>query len=105
MIYMYKTAVIGNYEGVCGFAAAGAEVFGADNAAEAEQVLRRLIKEQYAIIFIYENYIEKMPRLFEKYKKSPLPAIVPIPSAGGSTGFAARELQKCVKRAVGTDIT
>lgn len=104
MIYMYKIAVIGDYESICGFAALGLDIYGVNDLEEAEITLKRLAESNFGIIYITENYIEKMPKLFEKYREQQLPAVIPIPSASGSTGFGISNVKKYVEQAVGSDI-
>ena len=104
MIYMYRIAVIGDYESICGFAALGLEIYGVKDLEEAEETLKRLAETGFGIIYITENYIEKMPRLFEKYREQQLPAVIPIPSASGSSGFGISNVKKYVEQAVGSDI-
>ena len=104
MIYMYRLGVLGDYESICGFAALGLEVYGAGSLDEAEKTLKNLAESGFGIIYITENYIEKMPALFEKYKEQQIPAIIPIPSAAGTTGFGISNVKKYVEQAVGSDI-
>ena len=101
---MYKIAVIGDYESICGFAALGLDIFGVKDLSDAENTLKKLAEGGYGIIYITENYIEKMPRLFEKYRELQLPAVIPIPSTSGSTGFGIGNVKKYVEQAVGSDI-
>jgi vacuolar-type H+-ATPase subunit F/Vma7 len=42
--------------------------------------------------------------LFERFRKSPTPAIVMIPDNMGSLGVARERIRKLVERAVGIDI-
>lgn len=101
---MYKIAVIGDYETVCGFSALGLDVYFANTPEEAKKNLKSLVENEFGIIYITENYIEQMPLLFEKYKERPIPAIIPLPSVSGSTGFGMENVKKCVEQAVGSDI-
>ncbi len=101
---MYKIGVIGDYDSICGFSALGLDTFPVKNIGEAEEILKKLSELQYAIIYITEYYIEKMPKLFDKYKQQPLPAIIPIPSTQGAAGFGINNVKKYVEQAVGSDI-
>lgn len=101
---MYKIAVIGDYENICGFSALGLEIFGVSDLKNAEDTLKRLAESNYAIIYIAENYIEKMPALFEKYQEQLTPAIIPIPSGNGTSGFGIKKVKQYVEQAVGSDI-
>ena len=101
---MYKIGVIGDYDSICAFGSLGLEIFPVNNTDEAEDILKRLAEGNYGIIYISENYIEKLPKLFEKYAKRQSPAIIPIPSAQGTTGFGIGNVKKYVEQAVGSDI-
>ena len=101
---MYKIGVIGDYDSICGFSALGLDVYPVNSEEEAEKTLKKLAEASYGIIYITEYYIEKMPKLFEKYKEVQIPAIVPIPSNKGATGFGIGNVKKYVEQAVGSDI-
>lgn len=104
MIYMYRIAVVGNYESICGFASLGLDIYGVSNQNEAEETVKKLAESRFGIIFVTEGYLEKMPRIFEKYREAQIPAIIPIPDASGATGFGMGNVKKYVEQAVGSDI-
>lgn len=100
-----KFAVIGDSESVTAFMAIGATVFKAADEYAAADVLRKLAKsDEYAVIFVTENYACKMDELMQKLKEQPYPAVLSIPAATGSNGFGMRGLRKDVEKAVGVDI-
>ncbi|MCI5687338.1 V-type ATP synthase subunit F [Anaerovoracaceae bacterium 42-11] len=101
---MYKIGVIGGRESVLGFKAVGLDVFPAAESEEAEKILHRLVKEDYAIIYITEVLAKDMAEDIDKYKDSRLPAIISIPGKEGATGEGMRSVSKAVERAVGADI-
>lgn len=102
---MSKIAVVGDRDSVLGFRALGLEVAFADNRDAALGVLSRLIREEYAIIYITENLAQTVAPEIEKYHDKPAPAIILIPGKGGSLGVAQEALQRAVERAVGADIS
>ncbi len=104
MICMYKIGVIGDYDSICGFAALGLDTYVVENEETAEKTLKKLAEGEYGIIYITEYYIEKMPGMMEKYKDMQIPAIIPIPSNKGATGFGIKAVKKYVEQAVGSDI-
>ena len=62
-------------------------------------------KNKYAIIFIMEDLMSAITD--DDYKKltsDPLPAIIPLPSHLGSSGFGLKKLKTIVEKAVGMDI-
>ena len=90
-----------------GFKALGLDTFAAENPAEAGKILRQLTRsseEEYAIIYIEENFATQIQAEINKFKDSPSPAIIVIPGREGSTGVGLAALKAAVERAVGTDI-
>lgn len=106
MILMLKIAVIGGAGTVIGFKALGLEACPAANAEEARQVLKRLTAEgeEYAIIYIEENLAQELAHEIDKFKDSPVPAIILIPGRDGSLGLGQEALKAAVERAVGTNL-
>ena len=101
---MYKIGVIGDRESVLGFQAVGLDVFPAGDAEEAKKTLKRLAKEDFAIIYITEQFYQYMMKEVEEYTDSRLPAVIPIPGKDGSQGIGMTSVKKSVERAVGADI-
>ena len=101
---MYKIGVIGDRESVLGFQAVGLDVFPAGDAEEAKKTLKRLAKEDFAIIYITEQCYQYMMKEVEEYTDSRLPAVIPIPGKDGSLGIGMTSVKKSVERAVGADI-
>ncbi len=99
-----KVGVIGDKDSILAFKAGGLDVFDASDASEAKEYLKQLIKEEYAIIFITEDLAVKNADLLKKAKVKPFPAIVPIPTSKGSTGFGLSGVKKDVEKAIGIDI-
>ncbi len=104
MSFMHKIGVVGDYESVCGFSALGLDTFYAEDAQSAYQIVKRLVKNIYGIIYVIEEYMEELSEVYEKYSEMQIPAIVPIPSAKGAMGFGMERVKRNVNRAVGSDI-
>lgn len=104
VICMYKIGVIGDYDSICGFGALGMDIFPVSTVEAGEKTLRNLAENGYGIIYITEEYIEKMPALFEKYQGAQIPAVIPVPSCKGATGFGIGNVKRYVEQAVGSDI-
>lgn len=112
----YRTAIVGSKEAIAGFALLGVETVAAENETEAVDALLRLKKEMqtdengidrnaYAIVFITEDLAGGIsPDDEKKLSKGALPAIIPLPSHKGSTGYGLQRLKRIVERAVGSDI-
>ena len=103
---MYKVAVIGGRYTILCFKALGLDVYAADKPEEAKKILKEITgpESSYAIIYISENLAVGMKREIDRFKDSPMPAIILIPGREGSLGIGKEALQSAVERAVGIDI-
>ena len=101
---MYKIDVIGDRESILGFKAVGLDVFPIDDPEEAKKTLKRIAKEDFAIIYITEQLYQFMMDEVDEYTDSRLPAIIPIPGKDGTLGIGMTSVKKSVERAVGADI-
>ena len=103
---MLKIAVIGGAETVMGFKALGLEAYPVASSEEARKVLKKLTAEgtDYAIIYIEEALSLQLQSEIDKFKDSPVPAIILIPGRDGSIGLGQSALKAAVERAVGTNI-
>ena len=101
---MYKIGVIGDRASVLGFRAVGLDVFPTDDADEARKTLKRLAKEDFAIIYVTEQLYQYMQDEVYEYTDLRIPAIIPIPGRDGSLGIGMTSVKKSVERAVGADI-
>ncbi|MBR6472941.1 MAG: V-type ATP synthase subunit F [Firmicutes bacterium] len=101
---MYKIGVIGDRESILGFKAVGLDVFPIDDPDEARKTLKRIAKEDFAIIYITEQVYQYLMDDVDEYTDSRLPAIIPIPGKDGSLGIGMTSVKKSVERAVGADI-
>lgn len=105
MIFMYKIAVIGDYDSICGFAALGLDIFPVNDEDEAKESLKKLTSTAtYGVIYITEPIMERLASDCEKYRNHLVPAIIPIPACTGITGFGKMSVKSCVEQAVGSDI-
>lgn len=101
---MYKIGVIGDRESVLGFKAVGLDVFPCDSSEEAKKVLNKVVKDDYAIIYVTEQLYQHMTEEASEYIDRKLPAIIPVPSKDGTLGIGVQGVKKSVERAVGADI-
>ena len=112
----YKTAIVGSRDAIAGFSLLGVDIVPVESPTEAVEQLLKLKKEKradergievntYAIIFITEDLAEGIsPDDEKKLSRGALPAIIPLPSHQGSTGYGLQRLKRIVERAVGSDI-
>jgi len=101
---MYEVAVIGDRDSVIGFHALGMTVLETNDPAAAEQMIRQLVQNRYAVIFITEILAEQNQGFLRTLRSQRLPAIIPIPSLTGSTGLGMRQVRESVRRAAGIDL-
>lgn len=112
----YRIAIVGSRESVGGFALLGVDIVPVESTQEAVAELYRLKRETqadelgierntYAIVFITEDFASGIASDDEKkLARGALPAIIPLPSHHGSSGYGLQRLKRIVERAVGSDI-
>lgn len=104
----YSIAIIGAREAIEGFSLLGVTTVPASTCEETVIKIKEMKKnpeKNYAIIFVTEDLAKDFSTDDEKYfGKDPLPAIIPLPSHLGSTGYSTARLSRIVERAVGSDI-
>lgn len=101
---MYRIAVMGDYESICGFAAMGFEIFPEDNASKAVEALRRLAREQYGILYITEGLAAQVKGELAKLRERPDMTVIQIPGVSHNTGAGIAGVRKTVETAAGADI-
>lgn len=101
---MYKICVIGDKQSVLGFKAVGLNVFDCSTKEEAKHMVKKIVNEDYAIIYITEHLYNEIKDTVYEYNEMRLPAIIPIPSMKGTLGIGIENIKKAVEKAVGADI-
>lgn len=104
MSFMYKIAVLGDNESICGFASLGLSTFPTEDEKEAAKLLNSLAENGYAVIYITEGLAAKIADEIEKYRSRNLPAVILIPGVKGNTGKGMLNVHLSVEKAVGSDI-
>lgn len=120
MIFMfnvqYQIAMVGPVESIVAFRALGVQIIPCAAAGAVVSVLRGLLAEtipgpaggevsKYAVIFLDEALAQAIPTAeYLELTAGVLPAIIPLPSPVGSTGFGRARLGKIVERAIGSNI-
>lgn len=99
-----RICIMGDFDSISAFTVLGLDVYPVSETEQAEDTLKQLITREYSVIFITENYAKSLSHILDKYRTQPLPAIIPIPSVAGSTGFGIGYVKKAVEQAVGSDI-
>ncbi|SKA78871.1 V/A-type H+-transporting ATPase subunit F [Clostridium sp. USBA 49] len=104
MIVMYKVGIVGDKDSVLAFKAIGIEVFPVDNVEDARKTVDTLAYNNYGVIFITEQFAEKLEETIERYSKSITPSIILIPGSQGSLGIGLNKIKDNVQKAVGINI-
>jgi len=99
-----RVGVIGDIDSVSMFKAAGLEVFDAPDVSAARDVLKKLTKENFAVIFITEEYAKENEDILLQLKTQSFPAVIPIPTALGSTGYGLQGVKKDIEKALGAEV-
>ncbi len=101
---MHRIAVVGEKDSIYGFAALGLEIFSVKDSKEARTVVRRLINEDLAVIYLTESIIAEIyDELLELTAETQV-SIIPIPGVSGEPKLGMKALKDSVIKAVGTDI-
>ncbi len=101
---MYKIAVMGDRDSIYGFASVGLDIYPVAEYAPAAKLLRQLVENDYAVIYVTEKLYALMEKERALYDEMTLPALIPIPGVSGNTGLGIAQVKKSVERAVGSDI-
>ena len=99
-----KMAAVGERDAVLAFQAVGLRVEPVETPEEASHAVNVLAKEGYSIILVTERTAQGIEETISKYKTMPTPAIIPIPGAGGTSGYARAAMKANMEKAVGADI-
>lgn len=64
----------------------------------------KLLARQYSIIMIEEEVALEIDYLITRYKTQPYPIILVLPSTDLENGYAMKEINKNIEKAIGTSI-
>lgn len=101
---MVKIGVIGDRDSIYGFAALGLDIYPAEDAKTAGELLMHLAESEYGILYITDQLASQLPSELEALSRRILPAVIPIPGVSGNTGIGMANVKRSVERAVGSDI-
>ena len=101
---MKKIGIIGDKDSVLCFKAAGFVTYITEDEKEAENILKKAVNDGFAVMFITEQLMSKIPETIEKFKEDPALAIIPLPGKTGSLGLGMAAIKSSVEKAVGADI-
>ena len=107
----YKVAIIGPAGVITGFSALGAVPHAANDADEAQAVMRSIVEktqegeESYAVVMVIEDLLRGIPeKEYKSLTKNVLPTFVAVPGTEGATGYMNDRLREYTVRAIGSDI-
>ncbi|MDF2838545.1 MAG: V-type synthase subunit [Evtepia sp.] len=101
---MYKIGVMGDRDSVMGFQVLGLDVFPVEQVDEARQLLHKLARQDYAILYLTEQLAASLESEVAHYKDDLTPAIILIPGKEGTLGIGMKNVSRAVERAIGADI-
>lgn len=101
---MHKIAVMGDKDSILGFKAIGFDIFSIGSKEESANLLKRLVEEGYALIYITEDAASEITNEISLYRNSYFPAIILIPGNKGSLGIGMKSVKESIEKAVGADI-
>jgi V/A-type H+-transporting ATPase subunit F len=104
-----KMAAVGDYESILPFQAVGIDPFVAESNGESDNqdiqtLLRRLLREKYAVVFLVDNLFKVHQGFIRELNENYPISIIPVPGVHGSTGIGVEAIRESVERAVGMDI-
>ena len=99
-----KIAALGEKDIMLIFKAIGADVFPVFDLEEAGSNLKKIAREDYAIIFITETIAIQLDPIIRQYSDKVKPSIVVIPGLGERNNYAVEALRRAIIKAVGTDV-
>jgi len=106
-----SVAIVGLQAEISPFSALGLVSFPVTSVEECRETLFLIKKKQrdggaeFGIVFVTEQFLRDISREdYEKLSAGALPAIIPLPSESGNTGFGNEKIRRIVEKAVGSDI-
>lgn len=111
----YRIAIVGSKEAIAGFALLGVDIVATEDGGDVVSQLFKLKRAMrtednkernvYGIVFVAEDILASLDADdHKKLSRGALPAIIPLPSHHGASGYGLQRLKTIVERAVGSDI-
>jgi len=101
---MYKIALMGDRDTIIGFKLLGISLFTVNKREEAVEILNKLVKEEYAVIFVTEEIGCRIIEEIEILQRTSFTSITIIPSKSEKKYLGLKILRKNIEKAIGTDI-
>jgi V/A-type H+-transporting ATPase subunit F len=101
---MYKIALMGDRDTIIGFKLLGVSIFPVNKKEESVETLNKLVKEEYAVIFITEEIGCQIIEEIEILQETSFTSITIIPSKSEKKYLGLNILRNNIEKAIGTDI-
>lgn len=101
---MSDIAMIGDIDSILGFKGLGIKTFPVQSNIQVKELIAEIIKENYKIIYITENYAEGIIEFVHEIHNELWPLIVLIPSIHGTFGRGKERLRQFIIKATGSDL-
>jgi V/A-type H+-transporting ATPase subunit F len=101
---MYNIAMVGDSDSIIGFKLLGISLFPISNKEETIEILNKLVKDKFAVIFITEEIAIQIFEKIEELQKNNFPSIVIIPNKYENKNLGLKILKKNIEKAIGKDI-
>lgn len=100
----YRIGIIGNRSIIQSFKLFGIEIFPINSLEEGRVVIKKISQDNFAVLFITEDWMEKLDQDLTELKQKSIPAVVSLPTHLSQNDYGVKELKKTIERAVGSDI-
>lgn len=105
-------AIIGPKSVISVFDSVGVDAYSADTSEEVLALLTQFQKDHklqadrvYGICYVMDYLLDGInPEDYKKLSQSPYPAIIPLPSFTGPSGFSETKMRRIIEQAIGSDI-
>ena len=101
---MAKVGALGRRADTAVFHALGVDTAFAETAQEAEAAFDALLRGDYAVLYVSEEWFTLLRERVAALAEQALPAVLLLPGRKGGGSVAAQALEEAGKRAVGADI-
>ena len=95
---------MGNRDAILPFRLIGFQTYPVAEPQEAVNILRKLSRENFGIIYLTEDIVQAIPETVAYYDQQLTPALILIPTHRGTTGLGRQRIRDNVEKAVGQDI-
>jgi len=99
-----KIALIGNRDSIIGFKLLGVDLFPVTKSEVAVNILNKLDKGKYAVVFITDEIAIDIVDLIDKLQKSSTISFTVLPGKLGNMNIGLTLLRKNIEKAIGKDI-